>query len=124
LRLLAGVSNGAAATYYYLIVVAIVRVSVRDDLPVHPWNASLTDVVRVLLDVSVSSGSRQSITLGAVVVGGVVIAQSPFLHDELLARILRFLDVRREGVFGKIAESVCMDRNHVERGARQVRIWS
>lgn len=104
----------------YLVVVAIMRVRIGDDLPVHPRNSGLADVVGVLLDIGVSSCSGERCTAFAVVVGSVVVAHSPFLHDELLACFLRFLDVGRKLVFGQVADAVGMDCDHVERRAGEV----
>jgi hypothetical protein len=123
-----------------------VRVSVRDDLPVHPRNAGLTDNVRIFLDVGVSGRCRQCITRRAVVVGSVEVAlsraegtsqqsvsdvfldsilstyHSPFLHDQLLPCILRLLHIWQEFVLVKVSNPVGVDRNHVERITRKVRI--
>jgi hypothetical protein len=70
------------------------RVCVRDNLPIHPRNTCLADVVCVLLDIGVSCCNREGGSFWAVVVGSVEVAHAPFLHDELLAGLLCFLDVR------------------------------
>ena len=95
-------------------------VRVRENLPVHPRNARLADAVCVLLDISVSRRSGERRAAVAVVVGGVEVAHSPFLHDQLFACFLRFLDVRLESVFGQVADAVGVDCDHVERGAGEV----
>jgi hypothetical protein len=123
------------------------RVSVRNNLPVHPRNASLADDVRVLLDIGISGRCRQSITRWAIVVGSVEVAlsrakgtskqfvsdifsgsilstyHSPFLHDELLSCILGLLYIWQELILVEVSNPVGVDRNHVERITRKVRIW-
>ena len=95
-------------------------VRVRENLPVHPRNARLADAVCIFLDISVSRRSRERRAAVAVVVGRVKVAHPPFLHDQLFACFLRFLDVRLESVFGQVADAVGVDCDHVERGAGEV----
>ena len=96
------------------------RVCIGDNLPVHPRNARLADLVRVLLDIRISRRGGERRTAIAHVVGGVEVAHSPFLHYQLFARFLRFLNVWREDVFGQVPDAVGMDCDHVERRAGEV----
>lgn len=100
------------------------QIRIGDNLPVHPRYPRLTDLVRVLLDIGISRRSRERRPAVANIVGGVEVAHPPFLHDQLLARFLRFLDVGRELVFGQVADAVGVDGDHVERGAGEVGVGS
>lgn len=95
-------------------------VCVWDNLPVHPRNSRLADLVCVLLDIRISRRSRERRTAVADVVGGVEVAHPPFLHYQLFAGFLRFLDVGREDVFGQVTDAVGVDCDHVERCAGEV----
>ena len=95
-------------------------VCVWDNLPVHPRNSRLADLVCVLLDIRISRRSRERRTAVADVVGGVEVAHPPFLHYQLLARFLRFLDVGCEGIFGQVADAVGVDCDYVESRAGEV----
>lgn len=106
----------------YLIVIAVVRVGVGDDLPVHPWNSCQADFVRIVLDVIVSGQDRQRVPGGAVVVRSVEVAHPPLLHDQLLARLLSLLYVGSQSIFSKVCKTICMDRNDVQCVAREVRV--
>ena len=97
-------------------------VRVGDDLPVHPRYACLTDVVCIFLDVGVSSCTGKCCSFGAIVVGGVEVAHAPFLHDELLACLLRFLHIRQQSVLGQIGKTVGVYGDDIERSARKIRI--
>ena len=74
-------------------------IGVGNNLPVHPRNPCLANTIRVLLDIRISSRSGKRCSLGTIVVGGVEVAHSPFLHDELFPCVLGFRDVGLEGFF-------------------------
>ena len=96
------------------------RIRIRNDLPVHPRNPRLTNTIRILLNFRIPSRSRKRRPLRTIVIGSVKVAHSPFLHDQLLACFLRFLDVGCEGIFGQVADAVGVDCDYVESRAGEV----
>ena len=111
---------GEGASYF--IVIPIVRIRIRNDLPIHPRHSCRADLIGVVLDVVVSRTGRQSIALGTVVVRRVKVTHSPFLHHKLLASILGFLDVWVKSLLGQISSAISMNRNHIESAAREVAV--
>jgi hypothetical protein len=104
----------------HLKVIIIVRVRVRDNLPIHPRNPALANLIRVLLDVSIPCPRRQRIPRRAVVVRSVEVAHAPLLHHQLLAGVLRSLHDGLEFGLRQVAETVGVDGDHVEGCAGEV----
>lgn len=105
----------------HLKVNIIMRIRIRDNLPIHPRNPTLANLIRILLDIRIPCPRRQRIPRRAVVVRSVEVAHPPLLHHQLLAGVLRLLHNGLEFRLRQVAEAVGMDCDHVEGRAGEVR---
>lgn len=94
------------------------RVLVRENLPIHPRDPSLTNIISPGLDVPVAI-ARGVAAVTVLILVRVVVAHPPFLHDQLLARGFRHLDVGRQLIHCQIAVAVRVDREDIKRVARK-----
>ena len=99
------------------------RISIRDNLPIHPRNARLADLIRILLDISIPCTSRQRISRRTVVVEGIEVTHPPLLHHQLLAGGLGFLHDGLEFGLGQVVETVGVDGDDVDCGAGEVGVF-
>jgi hypothetical protein len=107
-------------TVTHLIVILIMRIRIRDNLPVHPRNPRLTNLIRILLDISIPRTRRQRISFGAVVIRSVEVAHPPLLHHELLSSVLRLLHDRLQFALSQVTEAVGVDCDDIQGGAGEV----
>lgn len=93
---------------------------IGQNLPVHPRNTSVVHHIGMVADVLVSgSVIRNTVGGGALLVGSVVVARTPFLDDDKLAVLLGLGDGAAE-VAGLQIASVGVDGDDVDGGAVEV----
>lgn len=96
------------------------RISIGDNLPIHPRNPCLADLIRILLNIRISRAGRQRAPLGTIIVRRIKVTHPPLLHHELLAGALGLLHVRLQFALGEVADAVGVNGDHVEGRAREV----
>lgn len=98
------------------------RIVVWDDLPVHPWHTCIAKCLRPGSQISCSCTFQEYSRDLTIVVGSVVIASAPFLHDELLVVLYSFCHVWCEFVLGQVACAIRVDANDIDARAAEVSI--
>jgi hypothetical protein len=106
------------------VVPTVMRVRIRENLPVEPRDTSSVDLARPSLDIVVARTRAERRTTIAVVVRSVSVASTPLLHDELLATVLGLGDIFVELRGREVTNTVGVDGNHVEGGAGEVCVLS
>ena len=104
----------------HLIVPPLVRIWVRQNLPVEPRNPRGINLGRPLLDICITSTDTDRTASVAVVVRRISVACAPLLHDELLACLLRARDVFLQLGSGKVADAIGVDGEDVECSTGEV----
>jgi len=97
-----------------LEVIAVVWISIRKDLPVHPRNTSCGDAIGPILNILVAGVGVEDTAGWAIVVLGVEVACTPLLEDQLLAGVQSPLNVWFDSVGREVAYAVGVDCDNVE----------
>lgn len=100
-----------------LVVPALVRIAVWQNLPVEPRNTRCIDTRSPFLDIGIPGARGKWTAAVAVVVRGIGVARSPLLHDELLASVLCLVDIWLQFGGLKVASAVSVDGKDVQAGA-------
>ena len=85
------------------------RISIRNDLPIHPWKTDRAKYTSPFLDARISGAATEWRTNKTAIVGGVPIACAPLLHEKLFAVLFCLGDIGQEFGPDKVANAIYMD---------------